>query len=124
MVYVASLSHHIERGTTVEIEEVTFRHLCVDHLGDWLFGAMSHVQYDWMYSVRWGRVDPDWGFADRSLGHLLFSLSQWCGTAFGSWNKRKKIASFPVTPEWVREHMPELGWPWDGSELDCEEDSQ
>lgn len=124
MVYVASLCHHIEEGTTVRIEEVSLWHLYKEHLGDWVFGAMSRIQYDWMYEVRWGRKDPDWGLADHSLGHLLFAFSQWCGNGFGHWHDRKLIASFPVTPEWVREHMPELGWPWDGSELDCEEGSQ
>lgn len=121
---VASLCHQ-KTGTTLEIEEVTLRRLVWEHAGETVFGLLHRIGYEWAYSVRWGPKDPEFDYADRSLGHLLFSFGQWSANGFRKFKPPRLVASFEVTPEWVREHYPDAGWPWDGSDLeDCEGSSQ
>lgn len=120
-VLCGSLSNSLAEGTTVRLAETTLWYLFLEALGDNLFGLLSRAP-EWLYEIRWGPKDPEWGIADRSLGSRLYILSQWCGGAFGTWNKRRHVASFPVTSDWVREHFPDAGWPFDGSDPEDEED--
>lgn len=122
---IANLSHQKDEGTTLTITEVTLRDYILEYvIGDNLFGFLNWVSREWMYSVRWGPVDPEWGFADKSLGSKMFALAQSVGGGFGAWKRGRKIFAFHVTPEWVREHYPNVGYPFDGSELDDEDDTE
>ena len=108
---------HGKDGSAVLIEEVALRDYLMEYVvGDNLFGLLNWVHRDWMYSVRWGPEDPEFGFAEKSLGAKLFSLAQWTAGGFGAYRKARRVAQFPVSYEWVREHMPDAGWPWDGTD--------
>jgi hypothetical protein len=74
--------------------------------------------------VRWGPKDPEYGISFHSLGSKLFDLAQWAGGGFGAHRRERDVASIPVSYDWVREHYPAAGWPWDGSELEEGEDDQ
>jgi hypothetical protein len=121
-VHVARLSHQKDEGTTLRIEEVALRDLVLESAGDAAFGLLTWLHRDWLYAIRWGRTDPEYGFADRSLGSKLHDLTQWAGGGFGAWRRARHVARIPVSPQWVRLHFPDAGWLWDGS--DEPEDSQ
>jgi hypothetical protein len=108
--YVAYLSHQKDKGTSLQVDQVTLFQLAREAVGFRLFGLVDAVTFDWTYEVRWGPKDPVYGLAERSAGHLLFRLGQWLGSFD---HARRDVASIPVTPEWVREHMPEARWPWE-----------
>ena len=118
MTYVAVLSHQKDEGTTLRIEEARLRDLVREQAGSTVFGAVTCIPAwldNFLYQVRWGRKDPEYGIAERSLGHLLFRFGQWAGCGFGMRDSRI-IDKFPVTGEWVQKHFPDVGWPWDGTE--------
>lgn len=118
-IHVIRLSHSQAEGTFLTIEDMSLTSLVFqDYLGDSLFGLLSFMTCEWMYGVRWGPVDPEWGIADRSLGSKLFSLSQWAGSGFGAFRRVQDVAHIPVSEEWVREYFPDAGWPWGGTGLD------
>ena len=121
---IANLSHQKDEGTTLAITEMTLRDYLLEYVvGDNLFGLLNWISRDWMYNVRWGPVDPEWDFAEKSLGSKMFAFAQWAGGGFGAYRRSRDIARFPVTAEWVREHFPEAGWPFDGSELEDDEEN-
>jgi hypothetical protein len=96
--------------------------LFLEDIGDEAFGLLMRLcNNDWAYALRWGPEDPEYGFASRSLGSKLFDLAQWCAGGYGSWKKRRPVATIPVSYAWVRENWPDAGWPWDGSDLDEDE---
>ena len=123
-IHLAELSHQKDEGTTHAITEVTLRDYLLEYVvGDNLFGLLNWMSREWTYSVRWGPVDPEWGFAEKSLGSKLCDLAQWAGGGFGAYRRSRTIAKLPVTAEWVREHYPQAGYPFDGSELDDDEEN-
>lgn len=113
---MAHLSYQKDTLTSLSLEETTTWQLVLEDIGDGAFGLLAHLCNDWAYSIRWGPKDPEYGISFHSLGSKLFDLSQWCGGGFGSWKKHRQVAEIPVSFDWVREHMPEAGWPWDGSD--------
>jgi hypothetical protein len=110
--WVADLSHNKDEGTYLTIREASLASLVLQDVGDSVFGLLNWAHRDWMYSLRWGKADPQWGFADKSAGSKLHDLAQWAGGGFGSFRRDKDIAHLPVTRAWVREHCPDAGWPW------------
>lgn len=116
---IAHLGHQIDEGSFITIAEVSLTDLILQYyIGDELFGFLNWLHRDWMYSIRWGKIDPEYEIAEKSLGSKLFALAQWAGNGFGAYRRERDIAHLPVSSEWVREHFPNAGWPWDGSELD------
>lgn len=114
----AFLGHNLQ-GAFISITEISFKDLILmDLIGDNLYGFLSQIHRDWMYNIRWGPVDPEWEFADKSLGSKFLDFTQWTGSGFGAFRREKTLAEIPVTSEWVQEHFPDAGWPWDGSDLD------
>lgn len=120
---IARLSHSLAEGTFLTIEEMSLTSLILqDCLGDSLFGLLSCIDYEWTYAIRWGETDPEWGFADKSLGSKLSNLAQWAGSGFGAFRKVRDVAHVPVSAAWVHEHYPNAGFPFDGSELPDDHD--
>jgi hypothetical protein len=127
---VAHLQHS-RRGTELVVMKTPLHALLLDDLGDGVLGAVRHRLCcrvpEWLFRIHWGEPDPDDELEDgrpyypHSAGRYAYDLGSWIGSGFGTWRKPKEIAKIPVTSEWVREHYPELGWPWDGSE-DKEDD--
>lgn len=100
----------------MEIEETTTTGVVMETLGDLAFGLAGELfrpGMGWLYEVRWGPKDEEFGLADKSLGHVAFDFAQWCGGGFGWWSKRKRIARIPVSADWVREHYPVAAAEWD-----------
>lgn len=122
---LAHMSYQKDIGPHITVVETTLRDFILQYVvGDNLFGFLSWLSRDWMYSVRWGPLDPEFGFADKSLGSKLFALSQWAGGGFGAWRREQTLGTLPVTKQWVEEHIPGASeWPWtdDDSELDDED---
>ena len=115
---IATLTYQIDEGTNAEVEETTLFGLALEYVGDTLFGlTMRLCNNNWSYEVRWGPKDPDYGLADRSLGHVLYAFSQWCGN--WGYKRRKPVIKLPVPADskWAKD----AGWPWDGSELEDDE---
>ena len=107
--YIAELSFQKDRGPHLEIEEQSLPGLVLESIGDSLFGLLSYAP-DFLYELRWGPKDPEFGIADRSVGHLLYTFGQWCGLGFGAHAKRGKVVSIPLTTEQVQEAFPSLTW--------------
>ena len=108
-------------GTFVELTERPLHALLADELGEALTEVTVHLLCckipDWTAKIRWGREDED-GYTDRSLYHQLYRFGSWAQLGFGTWRKERLIAMFPVSDEWVQEHYPDAGWPFDGSSGD------
>lgn len=92
----AHLACQKDKGTYLSVVRRPLRAVIADWAGDWLFGLIDPP--GWTYEVRWGPRDEEFGLADRSLGHQLFRLSQWCGGGFGTWKLEKEIAEIPLSP--------------------------
>jgi hypothetical protein len=122
MLHIACLQHQKDTGNTLVIGEVTLRHLVREHIGETVFGLLNQVGFEWAYKVRWGPVDPEFGIADKSLGCKLFAFGQWAANGFQKYTPAREVASFPVTPEWVREHLPKVGWPFNSDDPDAEDE--
>ena len=113
---------HSRDGTAVSLTEVPFWAWAAQELGEGFcvlsektagFSPISPPQ--WMFALRWGRLDAD-GYTERSAGHVVWKFGQALCSGFGAYHREKDIDHLPVTGEWVREHQPGAGWPWDGSE--------
>jgi hypothetical protein len=111
---VVHLSHQKDEGTWLQLEEVTLSRLLLEDLRWRAAGLLDSVTCEWMYEVRWGPKDPVYGLADRSAGHCLYRLAQWCTAPARL--RRRAVARIPVSAAWVRKHMPDAGYPFDGSE--------
>lgn len=101
----AHLSHSRAKGTFVSITRRPLRAVIADWAGDWLFGLTEPPE--WAYRLRWGPRDEEFGLADRSLGHQLFRLSEWCGGGFGTGKLEKTVAEISLTPAQVLEFFPD-----------------
>lgn len=121
---IAHLSFQKDIGPHITVVETTLEDFVLQYvIGDNLFGFLNWVSRDWMYNVRWGPVDEDFGFAEKSLGAKMFAFAQYTGGGFGAWKRERKIDKFPVTREWVQEHIPDSAtWPWMDDEEDTEKD--
>jgi len=92
----------------VEITDVSLRSAVVPELVGAVcmkLGDRLCSPPDWAYRVRWGPEDPEFGFADKSLGSLWYRFGQWSHLLF--WNEQEVVATIPVTHEWVRENWPD-----------------
>jgi hypothetical protein len=109
-------------GAAIEISERPIWAVIAEQVGETMDTLTFHLfccrTPGWTYKIRWGPKDPIYDIADKSLGHIMFRLGQWMASGFGTWNQQHRIASIPVSDEWVREHYPDAGWPWDGSSED------
>jgi hypothetical protein len=114
-IYKAELSYQKDRGTEFAVYETTRANLVLEWIGDEIFCLVNRVLWDWVWSLRWGPED-EYGIADRSVGALLWRFSQWAAEGFGAYRKRRDLTRFPVTFEFVRDKLPDVGWPWDGSD--------
>lgn len=119
-IHTATLSYQKDKGVTLNIQNRPLYALVAEHVGDEVYHLLVCVAPEWLYKVRWGKADED-GWTDRSLGSQAYRLGQWAAGGFGAWRKSAPVAEIPVTYAWVREHMPDVGWPWDGSDPDDEE---
>lgn len=118
-----NLVHSLE-GTSVSLEEVPFWAWAAQHAGDnfcWLTEKLTGFCFlsppEWMFRLRWGKLDDD-GYTARNVGHYMWAFGNALCSGFGAYRREKKITSLPVSYDWVREHQPDAGWPWDGSELE------
>ena len=114
--HVAYLSHRKDDGTSLRLDEVTLPSLLLEDLGYRAGTLLDAVTFGWTYEVRWGPKDAEYGLADRSLGHQMFRLAQWAALGFGTDRERRAVACIPVSAQWVKENMPDAGYPFDGSE--------
>lgn len=120
-VSIASLCMQKDEGTTIQVSRVPLAALAAEHLSDVLCEALGTrlcSPPDAAYRLRWGPVD-DLGIAVKSAGHLWYSFGEWLHTL--TFKHETHVATLPVTAEWVREHYPDAGWPWDGSDLEEQE---
>jgi hypothetical protein len=117
---------HSKDGTSVSLEEVPFWAWAVQAAGDELCylteqatGFCFIAPPEWMFRLRWGRLDGD-GYTSRNLGSKVWDFGNALLSGFGAWHLQKTIARLPVSYDWVREHQPDAGWPWDGTDDDDE----
>lgn len=122
-----SLGNSLADGTYVHVYELPFWAWAVQEVPLYICEGIEKVTGfcliappGWMYKLRWGPCDEEYGLADRSIGHITFMFGQWFGSGFGAWKHEKTLGKFPVTAEWVKEHCPDAGWPWDGSDIDVD----
>lgn len=119
---VARLAYQKDEKTTLQIYEVPLSSLVLDSLANAICDHFWHIfcsPPEWAYEVRWGPKDEEFEIADKSLGHHWFNFGQWV-LGFEDRGSRR-IGSIPVSFDWVKEHMPDAGWPWDGSDSEDEE---
>lgn len=116
----ASLSHS-QRGTFIDLNERPLWAVAAEMIGENLVSATGHLLCcnipEWAFKLRWGPLDGD-GWTDKNIGHYMYMLGQWTQLGFGAWRQSRHIGKLPVTTEWVQEHYPDAGWPWDGSSID------
>jgi hypothetical protein len=133
MVQVWSLVHSRD-GNFVELREVPAWALAVQGAGEtlagWLCTATRHRACcdppDWMYDLHWGKAEDDpLGTGEPWYPHNLaryvwdFTTRLEVGPK-AAW-QRPPAHSVPVSTEWVREHFPDAGWPFDESADDGHE---
>lgn len=122
---IASLSHSLE-GTEVRIDETPWWVLIADRVGEEIGHHLRLLEPpEWTYLIKWGPYTDTWmengkrkGWTEKSLGFLIGHFGQWVACGFGAWRHTRHTASIPVSYEWVQEHFPDAGWPWDGSSED------
>lgn len=114
-IITATLSYRDSDGITLHIEETTVGNILLEACGDVLFSVISRAP-DVLYDIRWGKKDPEYKIANKSVGHVMYTVAQWCGIGFGVYKKRRNITRIPVTAEWVREHFPHGASWWDETE--------
>lgn len=124
---VWALSHGRD-GTAVELQEVPLWALLLTEAGEWLADASHPVfccQPEWTFKLTYAPPDEDEEpdedgevYNSHTLGAALFRFGNWLINPFGAYRHYVTKVSLPVTPEWVQEHMPDAGWPWDGSSGD------
>lgn len=123
---VAHLSYQKDDKTTVSIETKSLLDVILESMGDALVD-ITHPVFceppEWTYKVRWAEPDED-GWTEASLGYVLHSIGQYVGGGFNAYRRARKVASIPVSFEWVRKHYPDAGWPWDGSDHDDEDEDE
>lgn len=117
-------------GTTVSLTEVPFWAWAAQEIGEGLDVLSEKVTGlclinppEWMFALRWGALDED-GYTPRSAGSVLYRFGQQLMNGFGAYRREKTIAHLPVSSEWVREHRPDAGWPWDGTDSETEHDGE
>ncbi len=109
---------HGEEGTEVRLEEIpAWAHL-LEEAGEW---AAEHLLPghrlccdvpEWAFKIEWGKLYPDLGVREHSLGQLAWRFGTWVEMGFGAWRRAKRKGSVQVSYEWVREHFPEMGSPF------------
>ena len=115
------LTHSLE-GTSVTLTEVPFWAWAAQYLADEAEGRHfpGFCLIDppaWAWDIQWGEAEED-GYNPHTLGSVIWRFGQAMLGGFGAWKHEKDIVSLPVSYEWVREHCPDAGWPWDGSDDD------
>ena len=113
---------HSKEGTSVSLEEVPLwawlaQEACEGFcaLTEKLTGFCFISPPEWMFRLRWGRLDAD-GYTSRCAGSVLWRFGQALCGGFGAYRRQKTLTCVSVSYEWVREHQPDAGWPWDGTE--------
>jgi hypothetical protein len=128
MISVWNLTHS-QNGTSVEVKEVSLWAYLIDQVSDWLLEITHPVfccsDWEWTWKLAWApppedeKPDDDgYIYNPHTLGHFLHMIGHKLGGGFGMWKRYKTIGDIPVTAEWVQEHIPDAGWPWDGSSGD------
>jgi hypothetical protein len=116
---------HSREGTSVELKEIPWWVHTAEIAGDAIMGwVCDHTDHflceppDWLWDMGWGRYNWEDSAWEHSMGDFLWRFSSWVICGFGLWRRGKTVTTIPVTYEWVREHFPGAGLPWDGSDDD------
>jgi hypothetical protein len=126
-VRIWSLTHSLE-GTSVRLTEVPFWALAAQYLAEeaesrHFAGFCMLDPPEWTWNIRWGDPEED-GYNPRTLGSVIWRFGNALLSGFGAYKHEKDIVSIPVSYEWVREHFPDAGGPWDGSWKDEDDRDQ
>lgn len=128
MADVWTLSHG-QDGTTVDLHEVPVWAYLAEQASEWVLTATHPLfccgDWPWAWKIAWAPPPPGekpdedgWVYNPHTLGHALHSFGNQLAGGFGAWRRYKTKARIPVPPDWVREHIPDAGWPFDGSSGD------
>lgn len=126
MIDVWNLSHG-QNGTTVELRRVPLWAFLACEAGERLLDAGHRVFFapEWAFRIALapapsGEKPDEDGFIHNphTLGGVLYRLASSLAGGFGAWRHYVTVDHLAVAPEWVAGHVPDAGWPWDGSSLD------
>lgn len=120
---------HSKDGTEIDLHEVPLRDFLLLEASEWLLDKTHPLfccsDWPWAWKIAWAPPpegeEPDeegWVYNPNTLGHALHLIGNRLAGGFGAIRKYRRVARIPVTPEWVREHIPGAGWPFDGSSGD------
>ncbi len=102
-IQLAHLSRQRDKGTYLHVVTRPLWVVVLGEIGDRLFFDYP----EWTYRICWGPVDEE-GWTKRSLGHVLFCLSQWNAGGFGTWKLEHTVAEIRLDRDQVLEYFPDV----------------